>query len=119
MGLGVAGQYLDVETGLHYNWHRFYDPETGRYISADPIGLDGGINLYAYVGGNPIGRTDPKGLHGPKPGETSGIPVGSCHQEGVERGRGRKGSGRKRGKGSSLLLAFAEEKGIYLILSNS
>jgi RHS repeat-associated protein len=51
--LRFPGQYYDAETGLHYNWHRFYDPETGRYISADPIGLAGGMNLYAYVGGQP------------------------------------------------------------------
>ena len=41
--LRYPGQYFGAETGLHYNWHRFYDPETGRYISADPIGLDGGL----------------------------------------------------------------------------
>lgn len=56
------GQVLDVENGLYYNWHRFYDPETGRYISADPIGLAGGMNLYAYVGGDPVNWGDPWGL---------------------------------------------------------
>jgi RHS repeat-associated protein len=56
------GQYFDDETGLHYNWHRFYDPETGRYISADPIGLDGGVNLYAYVSNDPVNWIDPLGL---------------------------------------------------------
>jgi len=60
--LRFPGQYYDAETGLHYNWHRFYDPETGRYISADPIGLDGGMNLYAYTSGDPINEIDPWGL---------------------------------------------------------
>ncbi|MCP3928383.1 MAG: RHS repeat-associated core domain-containing protein [Bacteroidetes bacterium] len=59
------GQYYDSETGLHYNWHRFYDPETGRYISADPIGLAGGdVNLYSYVWQDPINWQDFTGLFG-------------------------------------------------------
>ena len=56
------GQYYDAETGLHYNYHRYYDPTTGRYVTPDPIGLGGGINLFAYVAGNPVNRIDPKGL---------------------------------------------------------
>lgn len=57
-----AGQYYDQETGLHYNYHRYYDPKTGRYITPDPIGLDGGTNLYAYVQNNPVNLIDPLGL---------------------------------------------------------
>ena len=59
--LRFQGQYLDRETGLHYNTFRFYDPDVGRFTTPDPIGLTGGINLYAYAP-NPVGWVDALGL---------------------------------------------------------
>ena len=56
------GQWWDDESSLHYNWHRYFSPRIGRYYQADPIGLDGGINMYGYAGGNPIGAVDVDGL---------------------------------------------------------
>lgn len=55
------GQYFDKETNLHYNYFRYYEPETGRYISPDPIGLSGGLNIYGYALQNPLTYTDPTG----------------------------------------------------------
>ena len=60
--LRFPGQYYDSETGLHYNYHRYYDPDSGRYLTPDPIGLAGGMNLYIYVDGNPVNWADKYGL---------------------------------------------------------
>ena len=59
--LMMQGQYLDRETGLHYNLHRYYDPDSGRFTQHDPIGLRGGLNLYQYAP-NVLGWVDPWGL---------------------------------------------------------
>ena len=62
--LRFPGQYFDNETGLHYNWHRTYDPVVGRYTQVDPIGFAGGdVNLYRYVGNNSGNWVDPSGLY--------------------------------------------------------
>ncbi len=61
--LRFPGQYYDQETGLHYNYIRDFNPTIGRYIEADPIGLNRGKNhLYAYVASRPLSLTDVLGL---------------------------------------------------------
>ncbi|WP_236796622.1 RHS repeat-associated core domain-containing protein [Amycolatopsis sp. GM8] len=61
--LRYPGQYFDAETGLHYNFHRYYDPSLARYLSSDPLGLTGGPDPQAYVS-NPLVAMDPLGLKG-------------------------------------------------------
>ncbi|WP_455883705.1 RHS repeat-associated core domain-containing protein [Pseudomonas putida] len=60
--LRFQGQYFDQESGLHYNRHRYYNPDIGRYLTPDPVKLAGGINGYQYVP-NPTGWVDPLGLN--------------------------------------------------------
>jgi RHS repeat-associated protein len=61
---GQYGYYCDSHTGLYYCMNRYYDPKMGRWLSRDPIGLEGGVNVYQYCGGNPIMFADPSGLQG-------------------------------------------------------
>lgn len=66
------GQYYDSETGLHYNYHRYYSPIIGRYLRADPIGQNGGLNLYTYAANDPVNGVDPYGL--------KSCPLGTIHK---------------------------------------
>jgi RHS repeat-associated protein len=59
---GQYGYYTDAETNLILCMHRYYDPEAGRWLTRDPIGYEGGMNLYEYCGGEPVGRRDIFGL---------------------------------------------------------
>ncbi|WP_255251527.1 RHS repeat-associated core domain-containing protein, partial [Pseudomonas indica] len=87
--LRFQGQYFDAETGLHYNRHRYYNPNTGCFLTPDPIKLAGGLNNYQYVN-NPTGWVDPLGLNsqcppgnGEKPG-TAEDPIAKARVEQAE-----------------------------------
>lgn len=74
--LGFQGQYADEETGLAYNFYRYYDPEAGRYVSPDRLGIAGGLELFQYAYADPTLFADPRGLvackvnaNEPKPGK--------------------------------------------------
>nr|WP_195757157.1 RHS repeat-associated core domain-containing protein [Pseudomonas syringae] len=73
--LRFQGQYFDVETGLHYNTFRYYDPEIGRFITQDPIGLSGGTNLYLHTF-SPNNWIDPLGWCSTKLGNNMGAKPG-------------------------------------------
>lgn len=62
VNLRFPGQYYDSESTLHYNWNRYYNPETGRFISSDPLGIGGGLATYNYVEASPVMYADPEGL---------------------------------------------------------
>jgi len=71
---GFAGYYRHQTSGLYLTLYRAYDANVGRWLSRDPIGEDGGINLYGYVGNNPINGVDPFGLASDYPGGHHAVP---------------------------------------------
>ena len=73
--LRFPGQYFDTETGLHYNFFRYYDPSIGKYITPDPIGIDSDLNLYNYCFSNPINIFDEEGLSA----KEYGLCVAACY----------------------------------------
>ena len=86
--LRFPGQYFDRETNTAYNYFRDYDPQTGRYVQSDPIGLSGGPNTYLYVLANPLALSDRKGLMGGganPPGRTKPVCEGRWSWKGWKR----------------------------------
>jgi RHS repeat-associated protein len=73
-----VGQFgvMDEENGLLYMRARYYDPDVGRFISKDPIGILGGLNMFTYVQNNPVNYTDPYGLQGKSKNSGTGVSKG-------------------------------------------
>ena len=85
--LRYQGQYLDRETGLHYNTFRYYDPDIGRFTQPDPIGLAGGYNLYQYAP-NALMWIDPLGLHDILADTDIVCRAGTCNADQFQHGSG-------------------------------
>jgi RHS repeat-associated protein len=80
--LGLPGQWFQLESGLAHNWHRHYDPTTGRYTTADPLGFVDGPSVFAYAGNNPQRMVDPSGQFVPV---LIGIGIGIAADYGISK----------------------------------
>ena len=80
------GQWFQSETGLHYNWHRSYDPTLGRYTQPDPLGFVDGPSVYAYAGGSPLRRVDLDGRNSIAIGGARGGGAGAAAGAGIMAG---------------------------------
>jgi len=86
--LRYQGQIEDRESGLYYNVNRYYDADSGQYLSPDPIGFAGGLRPQAYVF-NPLEWVDPLGLSGESHKKTMGVNSSGHHVPAVRKSRGR------------------------------
>jgi RHS repeat-associated protein len=108
MRFRLAGAEYDQDSRLYYNRARYYDPQLGRFLSEDPVGLAGGINMYVYAGDDPVDATDPSGTEMRPIGFTcpgvgpSGVRhINFEHPECDSNGGGETGSGPSSGGGAA------------------
>jgi RHS repeat-associated protein len=73
----LPGHYEDNETGTYYNYQRDYDPDTGRYLTSDPISINGGLNTYLYASADPLNNIDVLGL---RPDDSASAPISTNAQ---------------------------------------
>jgi RHS repeat-associated protein len=107
LNLRFPGQYYDVESGLHYNYFRDYDPQTGRYVMSDPIGINGGINTYGYANEAPLEYFDRFGRSGEKTFDPNTLVcrAGTCTADLFRNGSGVKIDGQGKMSGVSVTAA--------------
>ena len=92
LDLRFPGQWFQLEAGLHYNWHRHYDPSLGRYTQPDPLGFVDGPSVYGYGRTLPLSIVDPSGLQGPPTGPPPSTIPGGPWTWSPDPGNGRDGT---------------------------